>query len=344
MTGAPLLSIDGLGVRFQIAGPLLARLAGLQSRFIDAVLDVSLAVAAGRTLALVGESGSGKTTLARAALGLARSHAGRVRFDGVELAAGARHAPALFRREAAFMFQDPVASLSPRMNVQSLISEPFIIHRIRDADPRREAARLLDLVGLPAGFAGRYPHELSGGQARRVGVARALALSPKLVVADEPTAGLDVSVQGEVINLLGDLQRDLGLTYLIISHNLALVRHIADEIAIMYLGRIVERGPTAAIYARPAHPYTAALLAAQPDPDPTRRRAEFVLEGEVPSLARRPQGCEFRTRCPFAQPRCAAEAPTLHDHGGGREIRCHFPLDRPAPLAGEGPMTGLTPR
>jgi peptide/nickel transport system ATP-binding protein len=182
------------------------------------------------------------------------------------------------------------------------------------------------MVGLPAHFAGRYPHQLSGGQARRVGVARALALSPRLIIADEPTAGLDVSIQGDVLNLMSALQARLGLTYIIITHNLAVVRHVSDEMAIMYMGRFVERGPTRAIYAQPAHPYTHGLLAAQPQPDPDKRRIDVELKGEVPSLARRPGGCEFHTRCPFVQDICRSVAPPPVPVGAGREVRCHFPL------------------
>jgi peptide/nickel transport system ATP-binding protein len=322
----PLLAVEGLRVRFPVTGPVRALLAGVRDRFVDAVLDVSLALEAGRTLAVVGESGSGKTTLGRAILGLVPAQAGTVRLGGIELRAGSGRVPRAVRREAAFVFQDPVASLSPRMTVRSLVSEPFAIHRVRGADRAREAARLLEMVGLPAALAGRYPHELSGGQARRVGVARALALSPRLVIADEPTAGLDVSVQGGVLNLLADLQARLGLAYLVITHNLAVVRHVADGVAVMYLGRIVERGPTARVYARPAHPYTAALLAAQPVPDPARPQGFAGLEGAVPSLRRRPSGCEFRTRCPFARELCAAEVPAPREVAGGGEVRCHFPL------------------
>ena len=206
------------------------------------------------------------------------------------------------------MFQDPVASLSPRMRVGALLAEPFAIHRVKSVDRPREVGRLLDLVGLPASFAGRYPHELSGGQARRVGVARALALSPRLVIADEPTAGLDVSVQGGVLNLLARLQDELGLAYLLITHNLPVVRHVAHAVAVMYMGRLVERGATAAVMARPAHPYTAALLASQPAPDPLRRQAFAGLEGEVPSLRRRP--VRAASSAPAAPTRRRAAPPT----------------------------------
>ena len=236
--------------------------------------------------------------------------------------------PALkpYRRQIAMMFQDPVASLSPRLTLRALITEPFKIHQLGDRDPRTEAARLLELVGLGAEFLERYPHELSGGQARRVGVARALALSPRLIIADEPTAGLDVSVQGEVLNLLSRLQAGLGVAYLIITHNLPVVRRVTDLVAIMYLGRLVEIGPTATVFARPAHPYTLALLAATPKPDPALRRTEVELKGEIPSLANRPRGCEFHTRCPFAQPRCLAEAPALRELAPGHRASCHFPF------------------
>jgi oligopeptide/dipeptide ABC transporter ATP-binding protein len=224
------------------------------------------------------------------------------------------------------MFQDPLASLSPRVTVQSLIAEPFAIHGVKDKDRKAEARRLLSLVGLPTDLAGRYPHQLSGGQARRVGIARALALSPKLIIADEPTAGLDVSVQGEILNLLARLQGELGLTYILITHNLAIVRHVSDEIAVMYMGRFIEQGPTNAVFASPAHPYTRGLLAAQPEPDPDKRRDDLELEGEVPSLLNRPSGCEFHTRCPWVEDYCRETRPEPRLITPGHEHRCHFPL------------------
>src|SRR5262249_16497233 len=205
-------------------------------------------------------------------------------------------------------------------------AEPLRIHGAGGRDRAAEVRRLLDLVGLPAAFAGRYPHQLSGGQARRVGVARALALSPKLIIADEPTAGLDVSVQGEILNLLTRLQRELGLAYIIITHNLAVVRHVSDEMAIMYMGRFIEHGPTGEIFAQPAHPYTQGLWAAQPQPDPDKRRSNVELQGEVPSLARRPSGCEFNTRCPLVRDLCRTARPEPQMLGSAREHRCHFPL------------------
>jgi peptide/nickel transport system ATP-binding protein len=226
----------------------------------------------------------------------------------------------------AMMFQDPVGSLSPRLTVRSLISEPLAIHGAGPQDRDAEARRLLGLVGLPTDFGSRFPHELSGGQARRVGVARALSLNPRLVIADEPTAGLDVSVQGEILNLMNRLQQELGLAYLLITHNLPIVRHVSDRLAVMYLGRLVETGPTDQVFARPAHPYTHGLLAAQPHPDPERRRMTAELSGEVPSLRNRPPACEFHTRCPFAQQICREIAPELREIAPGRQTRCHFPL------------------
>lgn len=329
MTGTPLLAVENLHVRYTTAGPIKAALLRLPSRHIDAVLDVSFSLDKGTTLALVGESGSGKSTLGRAIIGLTAIAGGSVRFEGKNPFETAKEGDRAYHRDVAMMFQDPISSLSPRRTVKALISEPFQVHGLKDRDLTAEVTRLLDLVGLPADFASRYPHQLSGGQARRVGVARAIALNPKLIIADEPTAGLDVSVQGEILNLLVELQQQLGLTYLIITHNLAVVRHVADRVAIMYMGRFVEQGPTADIFTRPLHPYAAGLIAAQPIPDPSRRRTEAPIVGEVPSLARRPTGCEFHTRCPKAQAKCKSELPVTREANGGRIIRCHFPLTGP---------------
>jgi peptide/nickel transport system ATP-binding protein len=322
-TDAPLLAVENLRVRYPMMGAVRATLQGRRNRFLDAVLDVSFTLKAGTTLALVGESGSGKSSLGRAIIGLTPIYSGRVRFQGKEPVLGG--ATRSYRREVAMMFQDPVSSLSPRRTVRSLITEPFVVHRLSHRDLDAEARRLLGLVGLPKDFASRYPHQLSGGQARRVGVARAVALLPKLIIADEPTAGLDVSVQGEILNLLNRLQRELGLTYLIITHNLAVVRHVSDETAIMYMGRFVEQGPTADIFARAAHPYTIGLLGAQPKPDPDRRREYVALMGEVPSLARRPDGCEFHPRCPRAQEVCRREVPPVFEVSTRHSHRCYFP-------------------
>ncbi|MCB2132067.1 MAG: ABC transporter ATP-binding protein, partial [Rhodobacteraceae bacterium] len=288
----PLLSIAGICVDLQSGGWLSP---GGGAR-INILSDISLDLAGGETLGLVGESGSGKTTLARAVLGLQPTSAGTIRFKGADLCGPADfHA---IRRSTALMFQDAAASLSPRMTVGQAVIEPFAIHRESVADRRAKAAELLAEVGLPPEMAARFPHELSGGQARRVGVARALALKPALVIADEPTAGLDVSVQAEILNLMADLKDRHGLSYLIITHNLALVRHVADRIAVLYLGRLVETGPTRQIFAAPRHPYTRSLIAAEPKPDPRRRRRDLAIKGEIPSILRRPQGCEFHTRCP----------------------------------------------
>jgi len=311
----PVLDLQNLSVDLPLGGFLSrARLTILQ--------DVNLTVARGESVALVGESGSGKTTLARAVMGLQGMSGGEIRLDGQPVAGKA--GLARLRRDAAMMFQDATASLSPRLTVGYLVTEPFRIHRQPLPDPDRMARDLLATVGLLAAIARRYPHELSGGQARRVGVARALALRPRLVIADEPTAGLDVSVQAEVLNLMADLRRDMGLAYLIITHNLALVRHVADRVAVLYLGRVVEEGPTAQVFAAPAHPYTASLIAAEPKPDPRRRRADLAIRGEVPSILRRPAGCEFHTRCAFARDICRRVAPDLQPIAPGRRASCHF--------------------
>jgi oligopeptide/dipeptide ABC transporter ATP-binding protein len=322
--GGALLEVENLRVRYPMMGVVRAAMTHQRSRFLDAVLDVSFSLKAGTTLALVGESGSGKSSLGRAIIGLVPVHSGRVRFMGQDpLKGGVRRD---YHRDVSMMFQDPVSSLSPRRSVQSLITEPFIVHGLSRRDLEAEAKRLLALVGLPKDFASRYPHQLSGGQARRVGVARAVALLPKLIIADEPTAGLDVSVQGEILNLLTRLQRELGLSYLIITHNLAVVRHVSDETAIMYMGRFVEQGPTAEIFARAVHPYTVGLLAAQPKPDPDARRDYVALMGEVPSLARRPSGCEFHPRCARAQDICRREVPPAFSLAARHSHRCYFPV------------------
>ena len=322
----PLLEMSNLNVQFETVGPLRARLKGIETRHVDAVLDVSLSVAPGETVGLVGESGSGKTTLGRCVLNLVPAQGGSVKFEGQDILNMPEGRFKPLRRDMAMMFQDPVGSLSPRKSVRALITEPFQIHGITGVDLDAEAERLAEMVRLPKPFLSRYPHELSGGQARRVGVARALALNPKLIIADEPTAGLDVSVQGEILNLMADLQAEHGLGYLIITHNLPVVRHIADRLAIMYLGRIVEEGRTDEVFARPVHPYTKALVEGVPQPDPDRRRAHVSISGEVPSLLNRPKGCDFAGRCPFAQDRCRAEKPPHVTMADERRHACFFPL------------------
>ena len=321
-----ILEVEELQVRYRIKPALRALVQGGSDAFIDAVAGVSLRIGEAETFGLVGESGSGKTTLARSVMGLLRPREGSIRFRGREVVGIGPRAMKAFRREVGAMFQDPVGSLSPRLTVRSLLSEPFRIHGLGGRDLPSEVRRLLRMVGLGEEFAGRYPHQLSGGQARRIGVARALALGPKLVIADEPTAGLDVSVQGEVLNLLGRLQQELGISILAISHNLNVVRHITDRVGIMYLGRLVEQGPTEDVFGEPRHPYTLALLSANPQPDPDAVADRLELQGEVPSLMERPAGCEFHPRCPFARARCRESLPGIESAGGAHAFRCHYPL------------------
>ena len=294
--------------------------------FVDVVHGVSLDINRGETTAIVGESGSGKTTLAMALCGLAPVFGGEVCFYGEQLKQDRRNRLSPDRKRVALMFQDPVGSLNPRMTIRKALAEPFRIHRAGSQDPDREALRLLAMVGLGDDFADRYPHQLSGGQARRVGVARALALRPDILIADEPTAGLDVSVQGEVLNLLSRLQQEMGLGILMITHNLNVVRHVADQMAIMYLGRFIEQGNSQQIFSQPRHPYTAALLSANPSPDPDAQPGQIELFGDVPSLLQRPSGCEFHTRCPRAQARCRSSFPDLTTSTGNQQFNCFFPM------------------
>ena len=262
-----LLDIEDVHIRFATNAGAKAFLPGY-SRYLNVVCGVSLRILPHETFSLVGESGAGKTTLARAVVGLVKPHQGSIRFEGKEISRLPESRFKPVRREVAFMFQDPVGCLSPRITVGGLLAEPFKIHGIRKSDLKAEVRRLLSIVSLSPDFMGRYPHQLSGGQARRVGVARALALSPRLIIADEPTAGLDVSVQGEILNLMNRIQDEMGVGFLVITHNLSVVRHISHFMAIMYLGRFVEHGPTAEIFGHPRHPYTQALLSANPTPDP----------------------------------------------------------------------------
>jgi peptide/nickel transport system ATP-binding protein len=302
-----------------------AKLTG-QAAEVEAVAGVSFDIGSGETLAMVGESGSGKTTVARAIGGLVKVHSGSIHFNGEELVGRRPKKLKAVRRQMSFIFQDPVGSLSPRLTVASIIAEPFRVHGHGDRELSKKVEKLLELVGLPKELSKRYPHQLSGGQARRINVARAIALEPQLVIADEPTAGLDVSVQGEILNLLNELQARLGISILIITHNLQVVRHVARRMAIMYLGRVVESGPTARLFHQPHHPYTATLLSASPKPDPDAAARRLEVRGEIPSLLRRPAGCEFHTRCPFVQHKCRIEAPALSPAEGGGAFTCHFPL------------------
>jgi len=317
---ATLLQIEDLSVFFPDGGQV-ARLIGPR-RGVRAVDGVSLEVAESEVVGIVGESGSGKTTLALAALRLTRATAGRIRFGGADIThlsgSGLRHT----RRHAVMIFQDPHSSLSPRMKVTSLLMESYHIHRVPPGE-RYSVAELLHMVELPERLANRYPHELSGGQARRVGIARALALRPRLIVADEPTAGLDVSAAGAILNLLQLLREEYGTAYVIITHALNVVGYLADRIAVMYLGRVVEQGPAESIYDAPLHPYTRALIAAIPDMDSPAANAAAQVSGEIPSPRDPPPGCHFHPRCPFAVERCRTDEPALEEARPAQWVACH---------------------
>lgn len=324
-----LLTVRNLSVTYHRGGILGGILGSRAANRLDAVIDANFSLDRAATLAIAGESGSGKSSLVSAIMGLVPVSTGTVTFMDHVVAAPGVLPGKLFRREAAMMFQDPLSSLSPRRRVGQLIAEPFAIHGEGVAPDGTEVRSLLETVGLPAQFALRYPHELSGGQARRVGVARAIALKPRLIIADEPTAGLDVSVQGEVLNLIRRLQRDAGISFIIITHNLAVVRQTSDRLAVLYMGRIVEAGPTDTLLERPAHPYTAALLASQPGAATGLRAETPPLSGEVASLIDRPRGCEFHPRCRFAREDCkTGSIPVLH-RIGAKEVRCHHPIPSP---------------
>lgn len=320
-----ILQLRNVRVQFRVKSTMGALFDRTSPSSFDAVRDASFSLEEGRTLALVGESGAGKSTLALAITGIERVAEGSIKFEGREVAQMQTHEIREYRRGIGYMWQNAIGSLSPRMTVRSLITEPARIHKLPNVNPRKLSSKLLDLVGLSEEFGNRYPHQLSGGQARRVGVARALALNPRLIVADEPTAGLDVSVQGEILNLLNQLQDELKISMLVITHNLNVVRHTSDKIAIMYLGRIVEQGDTAEIFSRPRHPYTLALLSASPSPDPDIQADRIELKGEIPSPINRPSGCEFHTRCPFAEDTCAESPPPFKAVSHSQALSCYFP-------------------
>jgi oligopeptide transport system ATP-binding protein len=322
-TDAPLVRVENLSVHFPIHAGLLRRKVGV----VRAVDGVSFDIPRGGTLGLVGESGCGKSTTGRAVLRLYDPTGGRILFEGKDVAHLKGEALRRARPKMQMIFQDPQASLNPRMTVGDIIGEPLDEHRrLSAADRRARIEELLDAVGMNPRFASRYPHEFSGGQRQRIGIARALALEPSFIVCDEPIAALDVSIQAQVVNLLEELQERLGLAYLFISHDLGMVRHIAPQVAVMYLGTIVELAERHQLYDDPKHPYTQALLSAAPiaDPDVEATRTRIILKGDVPSPANPPSGCRFRTRCPVAQPRCAEEAPAFRKLSDGRSVACHF--------------------
>jgi oligopeptide/dipeptide ABC transporter ATP-binding protein len=320
-----LLEVEGVSRQFVVRRSVLGRPAAV----LTAVDGVSFSLEAGETLAVVGESGSGKSTLGRLVLRLIDPTAGRIRFDGRDITALKERELRPLRRNAQLIFQDPYASLNPRMTVGQILAEPLALHSV--VPPSRRAERvneLLRLVGLEPRMISRYPHEFSGGQRQRIAIARALAVEPKLIVCDEPVSALDVSIRAQVIKLLRDLQQRLGLSYIFISHDLAVVKHIADRIAVMHLGRIVEIGPNSTLFANPRHPYSRALLSAIPVPEPGAKRERIILRGEMPSALAPPTGCAFHPRCPVAVARCAAERPELA--GSPHATACHRAAELPS--------------
>jgi len=324
-----LIQAEGLVKRFVARRSVFGR----PTAHVNAVDGVSFMVEAGKTLALVGESGSGKSTVGRLVLRLIEPTAGRMRFDGQDVFAFSESETRAFRRQAQLVFQDPYASLNPRMTVGDILAEPIALHGIVPAAQRRErVAQVMELVGLEPRFASRYPHEFSGGQRQRIVIARALAVEPKLIVCDEPVSALDVSIRSQVLNLLRDLQQRLGLAYIFISHDLAVVKHIADHVAVMYLGRIVETAPTDELFENPRHPYTRALLSAIPVPRPRARRERTILQGDVPSPINPPSGCHLHLRCPHAIERCRVERPALIP-SGNHATACHRWPELPAVAA-----------
>ena len=321
MATETLLEVTNLKKYFPIKGGVFSKTIG----YVYAVDDVSFTVGKGETLGLVGESGCGKSTTGRSILRLIEPTDGKIHFEGQDVTALDKNAMRRLRREMQIIFQDPYASLNPRMTVGSIIGEPLEIHKIaRGSEKTERVASLLQKVGLRAEDMRKYPHEFSGGQRQRIGIARAIALNPKLIVCDEPVSALDVSIQAQVINLLEDLQEEFGLSYLFIAHNLNVVEHISDRVAVMYLGQIVELASDADLYNDPQHPYTEALLSAVPIPDPTVKKKRIILEGDVPSPIDPPSGCHFHTRCMYKEKVCEEEAPEFKHIGGGHWVACHF--------------------
>ncbi|MGK7871106.1 ABC transporter ATP-binding protein [Falsiroseomonas sp. E2-1-a20] len=320
-TDSPLLRVQGLTKHFaQRKGFLGLRPAGA----VRAVDGVSFDIAKGETLGLVGESGCGKSTTGRLLVRLLDPTAGRILFDGTDIATLRQRRLRPLRPQFQIIAQDPYGSLNPRMRVEEILREPMQVAGMQATDQARRVRDLLDRVGLAAGHASRFPHEFSGGQRQRIAIARSLALRPRLVVCDEPVSALDVSVQAQIINLLKDLQREMGLAYLFVAHDLSVVRHISDRVAVMYLGQMVEVAPKRSLFATPRHPYTRALLSSVPVPRPGAARQRIVLSGDVPSPVAPPSGCRFHTRCPQVQAICSREEPLLQDNGDGRAVACHF--------------------
>ncbi|MFJ9497699.1 ABC transporter ATP-binding protein [Brevibacillus centrosporus] len=316
-----LLVVKNLKKYYPITGGVLGGEIGV----VKAVDDVSFTVNRGETLGLVGESGCGKSTTGRSLLRLIEPTAGEVYFDGVNVSALSIEEMRKMRRDMQIVFQDPFASLNPRHNIEKILEEPLIVHGMgSSAERKKRVQEMLEVVGLSSYHARRYPHQFSGGQRQRIGIARALMLNPKLIVADEPVSALDVSIQSQVLNLMQDLQRDLGLTYLFIAHDLSVVRHISDRVGVMYLGRIVELTSSAQLYSNPLHPYTKALLSAVPTPDPDAARERVILQGDVPSPANPPSGCTFHTRCPHVTDECRTTRPLFQDVGDGHFVACHL--------------------
>jgi oligopeptide transport system ATP-binding protein len=317
----PLLQVKNLKKYFPIKGGILSKTVG----HVQAVDDISFDLYPGETVGLVGESGCGKSTAARTILRLIEPTGGEVVFEGQDILKLGKKPMRALRREMQIIFQDPYASLNPRMTVASIVGEPLEIHKIAKGRAKEErVANILEKVGLRPEHMRRYPHEFSGGQRQRIGIARALALNPKLIIGDEPVSALDVSIQAQVINLLEDLQREFNLTYLIIAHDLSVVEHISDRVAVMYLGKIVELATDRELYENPSHPYTEALLSAVPRPDPSIKKQRIILPGDVPSPINPPSGCRFHTRCLYAKADCKTVEPPLQDIGGGHYVACHY--------------------
>jgi peptide/nickel transport system ATP-binding protein/oligopeptide transport system ATP-binding protein len=324
-TQTPLVEVKNLVKHFPITRGIIFQ---KQIGAVKAVDDISFDVMRGETLGIVGETGCGKSTTARLLVRLLDPTSGQIVLDGEDISTLKGDKLKGLHREVQMIFQDPYSSLNPRKRVGSIIADPFVIHELYkgEGERRKRVQELMDRVGLNPEHYNRYPHEFSGGQRQRIGVARAIALEPKLLIADEPVSALDVSIQAQVLNLLKGLQRDMGLTLVFIAHNLSVVRHMCDRVAVMYLGKVVELAPSDALYGFPRHPYTGALMAAVPVPDPDSRRERQLLTGDVPSPANPPSACRFHTRCPKAQEKCSADEPPLEDKGTGSEAACHFPL------------------